>query len=107
MAHPRPRIGSELLPVFLILCSLAGTWTLVVSMHRRSAITRKAVTRNSVAPPATVAAPRVVVQAPPAPPPPEPAPAPEAPAPTRTVLARLGAEEAAQLLEARAADRRA
>src|SRR4051794_35837040 len=110
MARPRTRIGSELLPVFLILCCLAGTCTLVVSMHRRAAVARKEAARKPAisvarvaAPPRPVAvapapAPRPVVEAPP--------PRPE-PDPTRMALARLGAAEAEQILEAQAADRRA
>jgi len=105
MTRPRPGIGSELLPVLLIVVSLAGTWTLVVTMHRRGATTRK----ESAAP---VAAPRpaqpsvsttVAVVDPPAPKPPPP----PQEDPTATALSRLALAQAEQLLEAQLADKKA
>lgn len=108
MTRPRPRIGSELLLVGLILGCLVGTWLFVVSMHRRAERHRKPVAVR----PAPAAAP-VQAAAPSPPPPPAPRPKPAPPPvvlvedPTRKVVARLGAEEAEQRLEAQAADRRA
>src|SRR3954453_9233190 len=109
MTRPRLRIGSELLPVCLILASLAGTSFLIVSMHRRAASPRKRVSPQAAPPLAAAPTVRSPVQLPPppAPPPTEPTPAPPVEDPTRAALARLGAEEAEQLLEAQAADRKA
>lgn len=123
MTRPRLRIGSELLPVCLILASLVGTSFLIVSMHRRAASLRKKPPIPAAPPLAITANIPTPVLLPPAPPPPEseaepepepeptsaPAPVPAAPVedPTRTALARLGAEEAEQLLAIQAADRKA
>jgi hypothetical protein len=108
MTRPRPRIGSEILPVVLILGCLAGSWSLIVAMHRRAVSVRSAA--KAVKPPSVALSPPPK----PADSPPQPAvPEPEAPPPpppedpTRPILARIGAEEAEQLLEARAADRKA
>ncbi|AGA30331.1 hypothetical protein [Singulisphaera acidiphila] len=115
MTRPRLRIGSELLPVCLILASLAGTSFLIVSMHRRATSLRKRAPTQAAPPLAANTATRSPVLVPPPPTPPEPElkpepaplPAPPVEDPTRTALARLGAEEAEQLLEAQAADRKA
>jgi len=111
MTRPRLGIGSELLPVCLILATLAGSTVLVVSMHRRVAIAKKRAASPPVQPPKVATAPPVPspvqLPPPPAPPPPEPTPAPPVEDPTHTALAHLGATEAEQLIEARAADRKA
>ncbi len=107
MTRPGPRIGSELIPVVLILACLAGTWALVVSMYRRAAADRRAARVVVQAPP--IAA-RVEPPPPPPPPVPEPKPEPAPPPPedpTRKELARIGSEEAEQILAAREADRKA
>src|SRR4051794_4119197 len=107
MTRPRPRVGSELLLIGLILACLGGTWFLIVSLHRQAERRRKP------APQPVVIAARAPAPAPraptPAPPPAEPEPPPITIVedPTRKVLARLGAEEAEQMLEAQAADRKA
>jgi hypothetical protein len=106
MTRPGPRIGSELIPVVLILACLAGTWALVVSMYRRASADRRASRAVVQAPPI----PRHDEPPPPPPPPapePEPASAPPPEDPTRKELARLGAEEAEQILAAREADKKA
>src|SRR5262245_19142677 len=109
MTRPRSRIGSELLSVVLILCSLGASWALVVSMHRRAAADRKAAAKPVMVAKAPEPAHKVAVAPPPPPPSPpqEPVALPPAEDPTRTAVARLGAEEAEQLLAARAADRKA
>lgn len=117
MTRPRSRIGSELLPVCLILGCLVGSWFLVVSMHDRAGRLRKQAKPPKLPAVALAAPPRPIPQPPPPPPPepeeepePEPAPPPPAPVvedPTRVELARIGAEEATQRLESQAADRRA
>lgn len=103
MPRSATRIGSELVPVVLVLASLAGTWGLVVAMYRRQPAQRK--------PPSVVALP-----APPAPKQPPAAPKrvlPPAPAPkpledpTPKALAAIAEQEAEQRREASAADRRA
>ncbi len=104
MTRPRPRIGAELLPVSLILGCLVGTCVLVISMHRRAFSARKAASAATVA---VVALPQPVrVEPPPAPPTPEPPPLPHEDDPTVKAVARIGAEEAEQLLEAQAVDRK-
>jgi hypothetical protein len=106
---------SELLPLGLILASLAGTLALVVAMHRRPPAGRPSDRAPAPTP--------VVVDEPPVPPPPqvvevptvlpEPVPAPPSPPapppedPTKKELARIAAEEAAQRRSATEADRRA
>jgi len=114
MRRPRPGVGSELVPVALILVGLAGTFALVVSMHRRAT------------PPRPAAAPPVVVAIAPPAEPVEEAPAPDhAPAsapppppvaavvqpppedPTKKALARLESQEAEEARAAREADRKA
>ena len=109
MTRPRPKIGAELLPVFLILACMVGTCVLVIATYRRASASRKM--RAKV--PVSVAAvdppppPRVEPSPEPPPPPPEPPPRPPEEDPTRMILARIGAEEVEQLLEAQAADRKA
>jgi hypothetical protein len=97
------RLGAELLPVLLVLASLAGTLALIMAMYRRQAPARK--------PPA----PSVVTRPPlpPAPPPPPdvlpPLPLPAEPAedPTPRILAELGARRAEHAAAAEQADRKA
>ncbi len=117
MSRPRPGIGTEILPVALILGCLLGSWLLIVSVHRRAAITRstkpeaKAVAKTTprVAPPLPVP-----VAPPPAPvvaeaepePAPEPIPAPKED-PSKVEIARLAVEESQEILATRDADRRA
>src|SRR5262245_30712304 len=107
MTRPRPRIGTELLLICLILGCLVGTWFLIVSMHRRAERHRKSVAKPAaVAARAAASAPKPAAPPPPPPPTePDPPPAPPVEDPTPRVLARLGAEEAEQLLEAQASDR--
>ncbi|WP_406700866.1 hypothetical protein V5E97_18930 [Singulisphaera sp. Ch08] len=115
MTRPRLRIGSELLPVCLILASLAGTSFLIVSMHKRATNLRKRAPTQAAPPLAANTTLRTPVVVPPSATPPEPEPEPEpvpVPAPpvedpTRKALAELGAAEAEQLIEAQAADRKA
>jgi hypothetical protein len=102
MLRAATRIGSELVPVVLILASLAGTWGLVVAMYRRQAV------------PKVSASPAVVVRAQPPPTPPPPPARKVAPAPTPPVedltgkeVARLAALEAEQRREAERAEQQA
>ncbi len=115
MKRPRPGVGSELLPVALILLGLAGTLALVVATHRKAADARRLATTTppqAVAPPPP---PKPVAPAPrPRPPVPvaaEPETEPEPPAPVEDPTKKALARVAAQLVEnreaARAADRRA
>ncbi len=107
MTRPRPRIGSELLPLFLILACLGGTLTLVIAMHRRAAESRLVAEVPKATP--------VVVPPPPEPqtepePEPEPAPPPSLPPPedpTKKALAQLASLTAEQVLETQKADKRA
>ena len=95
MTRPRSGIGSELLPVALILVCLTGTWFLIVSMYRRGAIERAPV---AIAPPVE------------SPQPPRPKPRPLLPPPedpTKKVLERLTLAQAEQVLETQLIDRRA
>lgn len=119
MTRPRPRIGSELLPVILILGCLVSSWLLIVTMHRRMVPPRKAPSPARVV--AVATPPPQVAIAPPAPVPPKPAPKPKAkpkprplppPAPpaedpTKKELLRIGAAEAERLLEARQVEKKA
>jgi hypothetical protein len=114
MRRGRSGIGTELVPLVLILASLAGSLALVIAIHHRF------VTRS------TLAKPPVAVVATPAPEPPRPKPIarpteapqpevdePETPPPpppedpTPKVVTNLVAAEAEQLLEASKADRKA
>src|SRR5262245_11836383 len=115
MTRPRPGIGSELLPVLLILVSLAGTWSLVVTMHRRVVPARPPDPAPAPTPAQPVAvAPRppeppTVVVAPAPPPPPTPPKPVEPPPedPTEKALAKLSAARDEQRAEAQGADRKA
>lgn len=108
MRRPRPGVGSELLPVALILIGLAGTLGLVVTMHRKATATRSAA--RTPAPPAVAAVappPKgpTEPEAPQTPPPVAVQPPPEDPTPP--ALARLSAQEAEQRAAAREADLKA
>jgi len=121
MTRPRLGIGSELLPLCLILACLGGTTLLIISLHEHSGSSRQKKASPSTSSLASVTktppkVPSPVVTLPPrgsdeeeepeaAP---EPSPPPPRPAedPTRTAVAKLGGLEAEELLEARAADRR-
>jgi hypothetical protein len=108
MRRPRPGVGSELLPVSLILIGLAGTLGLVIAMHRNAASTRPAARPGPSPPVVVAAAPRpepVKPKEPPAPPPVVVQPPPEDP--TRKALAALKNEEAEQLRATVEADRKA
>ena len=109
MTRPRPKIGAELLPVFLILACMVGTCVLVIATYRRASAARKMRAKVPVSVAAVAPPPPPRVEPPPEPPltPPEPPPRPPEEDPTRTIVARIGAEEAEQLLEAQAADRKA
>ena len=104
MRRPRPGVGSELLPVTLILIALAGTLGLVVSMHRK---TLHPLALADLKPPAVA-----VLAAPdpdPEPPAPDPPPKPTPPPidPTPAALARVASQLDAEIQAARAADRKA
>jgi len=109
MRRPRPGVGSELLPVALILIGLAGTLGLVVAMHRKAAVTRPVVRTPAPTNIAAVAPPPAepeTAETPPTPPAPvvvRPAPPPPED-PTRPALARLNTQEAEQRAAAREAD---
>ncbi len=109
MTRPRPKIGAELLPVFLVLACMVGTCVLVIATYRRASAARKMRAKVSVSVAAVAPPPPPRVEPPPEPPlpPPEPSPRPSEEDSTRKILARIGAEEAEQLLEAQAADRKA
>lgn len=110
MTRPRSRIGSELLLVGLVLCCVAATWFLVVSMHQHAGHRRRSVVASALpvaAPPKPAGAAPVLIAAPPPEPEPEPAPPTPVEDPTRLIVARIGAEEAEQRIAAMAADRRA
>ncbi|WP_435021967.1 hypothetical protein TA3x_002658 [Tundrisphaera sp. TA3] len=114
MRRPRAGIGAELVLLAMVLVALAGAWSLLILVHRRSAAPpadAPALVVATSAPP-TIAAPEPV----PAPEPdPEPEPAPEPPAPpppppedpTPKVLAPIAAAEAEQREAATQADRKA
>ncbi len=112
MRRPRPGVGSELLPVALILIGLAGTLGLVVSMHRKAAAPRPADRTPAPAvvatvPPPPPADPEVPAQPPPpvvVQPPPAPVPVED---PTKPALARLKSQEGDQRQAAAEADRKA
>ncbi len=117
MKRLRPGVGSELLPVALILLGLAGTLALIIATHQRAEIARRTA---ATAPPVVVAPPPPPKPAEPAPQPsppvpvvveaePEPEPEPPAPAedPTKKALARAVAQVEENRQAARAADRRA
>lgn len=108
MKRPRPGVGSELLPILLILIGLAGTLGLVVSMHRKAATARALASKAKTTVVATAPpppAPEAVK--PPAPKPAPPPPAPPAVDPTKAALARVAADSDEQLRAIREADRRA
>jgi hypothetical protein len=108
MTRPRPGIGSELLPVVMILLCLAGAWSLVVTMHHRGAAARAV--RSAPAPVSRVAAPTAVVALPPPSEPPTVVPKPPAPPPvdpTNQALAGLMIAQTEQIVEAQIADRKA
>ncbi len=118
MTRRRPGIGFELLPVLLILFCLGGTLSLVLTMHRRVAASRKRAAPPVVAALTNVPMPRpdpAPLPAPVAKPGPEPrrAPASAPPVadededPTAQALARLSAAESEQIEEARKADAKA
>lgn len=114
MTRPRSGIGSELLPVALILVCLTGTWFLIIAMHRRAAIAPRPAPTVPPAPapapaptPVAVAPSTAPVESPP-PPPRKPRPIPPPPEdPTKKALSRLAMAQAEQILEAQLADRRA
>ena len=109
MRRPRPGVGSELFLVALILIGLAGTFGLVVSMHRKAAAVRPVNRTPALAAVVAVAPTPVEPAKPEAPPPPvvvqPPPPPPEDP--TKPALARLKAQEAEQRRAAHVADRKA
>lgn len=116
MSRPRPGIGTEILPVALILGCLVGSWLLIVSLHQRARVPRttKPATKLIANVPPPAPPPPIV---PPSPPPavaegesepePEPANSPPPVDPTKVELARLAVEETEQIVATRAADRRA
>ena len=112
MKRPRPGVGSEMVPVALILIGLAGTLALVVAMHRKAAFERAAgrakTTASAVPPPPPVLIPKSE-ETRPAPPIPVvvEAPAPPVEDPTIKSLARIAAESAENRSAARESDRRA
>lgn len=107
MRRPRPGIGTELLPMALILACLGCTLGLVIMMHRRT-IAESAARRRPAPPPVVLAPPTPIVpeeiDEPAPPPPPVVAPAPPPVDPTRQAIARIEAELAEQNRAARAAD---
>ncbi|MGE5756505.1 MAG: hypothetical protein ACM35G_12485, partial [Planctomycetaceae bacterium] len=114
MTRPRPGIGSELLPVALILVCLIGTWSLIIEMHRRAAIapgpapSAPPAPVPSPAPTPAAVAPSPAPMGPPTLPPRKPHPIPPPPEdPTKRALARLALAQAEQILAAQLADRRA
>ena len=105
MTRPRPRIGSELLPLFLILLSLAGTLALVLAVHRRGAAARRQPNAPQVA---AVPAPAPRLETPPEPEDePEPPAPPPAEDPTKKALAQLASAIEVERELAGKADRRA
>ncbi|MDR3639300.1 MAG: hypothetical protein P4L84_36200, partial [Isosphaeraceae bacterium] len=105
MTRPRPRIGSELLPLFLILLCLGGTLALVIATHRRGVVNRRQPEGPKVAAaPAPAPPPVVEEKGDPAPPPIPPPPVED---PTKKALAQLSSAAQAEREEARNADRRA
>jgi hypothetical protein len=104
MHRSATRIGTELIPVVLVVASLAGTWFLIISMYRRQ------VGPKNTKPPAVAAAaptPAAAASEPEPDPSPPPPPAKPKADPTRQALARLAALEAEQRRAAQDADRRA
>ena len=115
MKRPRPGVGSELLPVALILLGLAGTLALIVATHRKTADARR-LAAAAAAPPQIVAPPPPPIpvaptprRSPPVPVAAEPDPEPHAPLedPTKKALSRVAAQLEENRQAARAADRRA
>jgi len=104
MRRPGPGVGTELVPLALILIGLAGTLGLVVAMHRRSAARPAVVLVAAPAPPVGPAPPAL-----PEPEPEPPSPRKTAPAvdPTATALTVFARRVAEQRQGAAAADRRA
>ncbi|HEX8199892.1 MAG TPA: hypothetical protein VF590_05355, partial [Isosphaeraceae bacterium] len=97
------RLAAELLPVLLVLASLAGTLTLILAMYRRHAPTPKPPTPAVVdRPPPPAAEPPPPVVLPPSPPPP-PEPAED---PTPRIVAEIEARRAEHVHAAEQADRR-
>lgn len=114
MKRARPGVGSELLPVALILVGLVGTLGLVIAVHRKAADAAARANAAVRAKPSIVLAtaepaPAPAPVQPPAPKPPPPPPPPAIPPedPTRAALARIASEADAQRRAAGAADRRA
>ena len=111
MRRGRPGVATEVIPLILLLLSLAGSLALVIAIHRRF------ISRTTPTPAVAVVAPPLVqaeVKPPSAPALPEPeAEEPEGPAgpppedPTKPILAKLLQAEADQLLEASKADTKA
>jgi hypothetical protein len=115
MRRGRSGIGAELVPLVLILASLAGSLVLVIAIHRRF-VARSTVEKQPVAivsPPLTASTKPKPISLPSAVVPeteaeePEPPPPPPPEDPTPKVLSNLMAAEAEQLLEASKADRKA
>ena len=109
MRRPRPGIATELLPVGLVLCCVAGTFALVLAMHQKTALSRRPAAEKAAAVAALPEPPKPAPE-PPAPPPPQvvvtPLPPPPPPEdPTKKAVARLGAQGAEQHRAAEDADR--
>lgn len=121
MRRPRPGIGTEILPIAMILAGMAGTLGLVITMHRRVAVSRLDAPadpppRKVVVPPAVGSPGEMHATAVPTLPEPpseaRPEPEPELPPlpaedPTKPILARLSAEDASHRKSAEEANRQA
>jgi hypothetical protein len=121
MTRRRPGIGSELLPVILIVLCLAGTLGLVITVHRRAAPRRREPAQTAMLPnqnplplgeggrrpgegQRATNPQRVQSPAAEAPPPPQPPPQPDA---TEQALAKLALAQNEQIAETQSADRKA
>src|SRR4051794_36909577 len=96
------RLGAELLPVLLVLASLAGTLTLIMAMYRRQPPAGKPRAPAVVDRPPPSAPPPPPIELPLLPPPPEPVED-----PTPRALAALEAQRAEHAAAAEQADRKA
>src|SRR5947209_7120161 len=102
MKRPRPGIGTELLPVALILVGLAATLGLVIAAHKNAATDRAIAERNKAAQVAVPPIPTVEPLRTPPKRPTRPVPSPvvspprQVDDPTKTALARIAIEEAKQ-----------